>query len=59
MSNLRPEVQHFVEACEGILSFSLTGGTLTENERDTIEMAAIEVLGQIHGQSRADAAPPM
>lgn len=57
MSNLRPEVQQFVASCEGIISLLLTGGRLTEHERDAIEMAAIEVLGHIH--ARADAAPPM
>lgn len=44
---LRQEVQLFISACERIYGFLARGGTLTDDERDVLEMATTELLTKI------------
>ncbi len=47
MPSLRHEVQHFISACEAIQALLAQGEVLTMDERDVIELSAIELLTKI------------
>jgi hypothetical protein len=44
---LREEVQSFVSGCEKVQEFLAGGGSLTEDQRGVVEMAALDLLAQI------------